>query len=173
MEWQALCGLLVSYGFIGLMLLALAEKFLPMFPSAALLLFIGMRMAPEPQSLVIAVVATTIGSTLGALGWYALGRAVDPDSAYESIEWFGRHCLITRSRYDRIVVNYRENDFLTTFIGQLLPMARVYIGYPAGVVGMPMRPFLMATALGALTWNTPFLLFGHLVQSGHLERMAR
>lgn len=51
-----------------------------------------------------------------------------------------------------------------TFIGQTIPTARIYLALPAGVMGLPVAPFVLATTLGTLVWNAPLITTRYLLQ---------
>lgn len=64
------------YGIFGLFAIGLAERFLPALPSYGVLVAIGIAADDEVWSLHTAVIGTTIGSLIGALGLYLVVRAV-------------------------------------------------------------------------------------------------
>lgn len=164
MDTQVIGEMLLAYGLAGIALLAFAEKFLPLVPSSALLLLVGITTTAQPQDLLGAILASTLGSTLGAVAWYAIGRTAGSRSAQWLVRRFGRFFLLSEARYQRAVAYYGDHHFLTTVIGQLIPTARVYIAFPAGAARIAFRSFLAATVLGVFAWNSLFLVLGHLVQ---------
>ena len=168
MDTQFLGNILLAYGLAGIVLLAFAEKFLPLVPSSVLLLLVGMSTASRPADLAGAILASTLGSTLGAIVWYLIGRTAGSRSCRWLVKRFGRFLLLSETRYEQVVTLYRDRHFVATVIGQLVPTARVYIALPAGAARITFRSFLTATVLGIFTWNTLFLVAGHLlpIQTG-------
>ena len=163
MDTQFIGSALLSYGLVGVALLAFVEKFLPMVPSSAFLLLVGMNATLLPGHLTGAVLASTLGSTLGAIAWYLIGRTAGPPPLRRFAERFFWSMPDVRAR--RAATFYRDHHFLTTVISQLVPTVRVYVAFPAGVARIAFRSFLMATVLGVFVWNTLFLLLGHLLQT--------
>lgn len=112
------------------------------------------------MSLVSAIAWATIGSVVGALALYWVGRAfgherisrwagklplVDPDDVDRTAEWFGRH------------------GRKAVFFGRMIPIFRSLISIPAGVERMSQSWFLLLTMAGSLIWNTVFVLLGFWV----------
>ena len=81
---------------------------------------------------------------------------------------FGKFVLLRPSLYQQLTDAYRGNHFWVTLIGQTLPTVRIYLALPAGVLRLEPRAFVMATAIGTVIWNMPFLSLGYALRgSGH------
>lgn len=158
----------LSVGLAGIVALAVAEKFVPLLPSYALLLLLGMAI-PDLATWVQVVAATTLGSVIGAAGWYGLGRWLGRRRVEALVRRFGRYLCLDPSRYRRLTAAYRRHRFMATLLGQTIPGVRVYAGVPAGVFGFEWRAFLVATTLGTLIWNTPFLYLGFTLRGSGFD----
>lgn len=154
--------LLLSFGLVGIGCLAVVEKFVPLFPSYILLMLLGLTV-PNVPALVLTIVATTAGSVIGGLGWYAIGWSLGPQRARSAVSHYGRYFLLKPPFYDRLANAYRRNHFWVTLSGQLIPAVRIYLALPAGALRLEPRTFLAATSLGCLMWNAPFLSLGYLL----------
>ncbi len=152
-----------AFGLLGLCGLATLEKFIPVAPSYVLLICLGASMQGV-RALAAALVAVTIGSALGALGWYAIGRAMGARRVDRAVARYGRYVGLTGAFYARLVSAYLGNHFWVTLIGQTLPSVRIYLALPAGVFMLRLRPFVLATLIGATLWNAPFLGLGYLLR---------
>jgi alkaline phosphatase len=154
---------LLSLGLMGVFLVTTLEKFIPVVPSYVMLLALGMS-APDLPQLTVMLAITVIGSLCGSAGWFAIGRTLGE----RRIEWlvsrFGKYVFFPLPTYRRLAASYRRNRFRVTALGQTIPVARVYIGLPAGVLKLPAASFLAAATLGILVWNLPFLLLGFLLK---------
>lgn len=167
MEMSPAVAMLLSFGLAGVGCLAAAEKFIPVFPSYVLLMFIGMAV-PDGGMLALTIMATVIGSVIGSLGWYGVGRALGSQRVETMVAGYGRYVFLSLSLYRRLTNSYRRNQFWATLIGHTIPTVRVYLGLPAGVLRLDPRVFLAATALGSLAWNAPFASLGYCLRdSGH------
>ncbi len=152
---------LLGFGAVGLVAVTLAEKLIPIIPSHALLIMLGMTVVDDQRSLLIALVAATVGSTLGSLCWYTAGRMLGAKRCESLVSRFGKYAFLTLSRYRRMTHAYRQRPFRVTLLGQLLPTVRLYLPLPAGVISQPLFNFILALALGSLVWNFLFLTIGY------------
>lgn len=160
-------ALLLSFGLAGIFCLAIAEKFVPLFPSYILLMLLGLTV-PDRPALLLTIAATTLGSVIGGLGWYAIGWTLGPQRARTAVGCYGKFVLLKVAFYDRLTDGYRRNHFWVTLSGQIVPAVRIYLALPAGALRLDTRTFLAATALGCLMWNAPFLCLGFALRSsGH------
>lgn len=167
MDTSTTIATLMSFGLFGVGLLALAEKFIPVFPSYVMLMILGMT-AADGATLVGMIIATSVGSIVGAVGWYGLGRVLGGARIEAFVVRFGKYVLLKPSLYQRLAGAYRSNHFWVTLFGQTLPTVRIYLALPAGVLGLELKAFLAATSLGTLVWNMPFLSLGYALRSnGH------
>lgn len=154
-------------GLVGIAGLAFAEKFVPVLPSYVLLMLIGMS-AADGVGLALMVLATALGSLGGACGWYGIGCVLGDARVTRLVARFGKFAFLKPALYARLTEAYRNNHFWVTLLGQTVPMARVYLSLPAGVLRLEPLTFVAATAIGTLIWNVPFLCLGYLLRnSGH------
>lgn len=154
---------LLSLGLIGVFLVTALEKFVPVVPSYVMLLALGMS-APDLPQLTAMLAMTVIGSLCGSAGWFAIGRTLGEQRIERLVARFGKYIFFPLPTYRRLAASYRRNRFGVTALGQTIPVARVYLGLPAGVLKLPAIPFLTAASLGILVWNLPFLLLGFLLK---------
>jgi len=153
----------LHFGLAGIACLAIAEKFVPLFPSYVLLMLLGLTVS-DGTALATTTVATSIGSVVGALGWYGLGRALGSQRIEKLVKTYGKYVLLRPSFYEQLTNAYRGNHFWVTLIGQTLPTVRIYLALPAGVLRLEPRAFIAATAIGTVIWNMPFLSLGYALR---------
>ncbi|MEW6641600.1 MAG: DedA family protein [Pseudomonadota bacterium] len=167
MDPASLFSTWLGFGLAGIGALAFAEKFVPIVPSYVLLMLLGMT-AVDGTALVLLIVVTVAGSTGGALAWYGFGRVVGGARVTRLVARFGKYVFLRPDLYVRLSDAYRNNHFWVTLFGQTVPVARVYLALPAGVLRLEPLAFIAATTLGALIWNMPFLSLGYMLRnSGH------
>ncbi|MGY5774896.1 DedA family protein [Rhizobium sp. LEGMi135b] len=155
---------LAAWGLLGLALCSAVEKLVPVIPSAGMFLMLGMLGVVHPADLPIVIAITAAGSTAGSLFWYGMGRWLGPVRGDVFVLRMTRRLNIKEEWYLRLKRNYRGNLIRVTFFGQLVPVVRAYMAFPAGMLAMPAPGFAIATFCGALTWNTPFLVSGYLLR---------
>lgn len=144
-------------------LAAFLEKYLFIIPSYALFPAIGMG-ARDASDLALRGLVAVAGSVAGAMGWYLVGALAGPVRIRQMLERHGRWISLTPQTYERIAATYQHRPFDITLIGQLIPTVRIVQALPAGVLRLPLIPFLAATTLGALCWNAPLVAAGHLLR---------
>jgi len=167
MDTSSTIAMFLQFGLLGVGCLALAEKFVPLLPSYVLLMLIGLTIS-DSTMLVMTIAATSVGSVVGAIGWYGLGRALGSQRIESLVTRFGKFVFLRLSLYRQLTDAYRGNHFWVTLIGQTLPTVRIYLALPAGVLRLEPRAFVAATAIGTLIWNMPFLSLGYALRgSGH------
>ncbi|WP_454811232.1 DedA family protein [Labrys neptuniae] len=171
MEMSPAIVAMLGFGLAGITCLAIAEKFLPVIPSYILLMFLGMA-ARDGPGLAATVIATTVGSTIGSVCWYGLGRALGPHRVETLVAAYGRFVLLPLPLYLRLVERYRRNQFWATLVGHTIPTVRVYLGLPAGVFRLELRRFILAALLGSLAWNVPFLSLGFILKGSDRDPLS-
>jgi alkaline phosphatase len=163
MDTPSTIELFLHLGLLGVGCLAIAEKFIPVFPSYVLLTLLGLTIA-DGTTLTMTIVATSIGSSVGAIGWYGIGRAFGSQRIEALVKRYGKYVSLRLQLYRQLTDAYRGNHFWVTLIGQTLPVVRVYLALPAGVLRLEPRIFIVAVAIGTLLWNTPFLALGYALR---------
>ncbi|AUC94145.1 DedA family protein [Bradyrhizobium sp. SK17] len=167
MDTSSTIAMFLHFGLAGIGCLAIAEKFIPLLPSYVLLMLLGLTV-PDGATLAMTILATSAGSVVGAIGWYGLGRTLGSQRIERLVARFGKFVLLRPSLYRQLTDAYRGNHFWVTLIGQILPTVRIYLALPAGVLRLEPRAFVMATAIGTVIWNMPFLSLGYALRgSGH------
>ena len=152
---------LVAYGMTGAALLALIERLVPVVPSYGLFIFLGSALASGPAELLVLVVATTLASTVGAVCWYAIGFALGEKRTHEMVRRFGRYVWLRETLYLSLAARYSRNVFAATFIGQTIPVVRVYLSLPAGILALPLATFTLAAFAGSAIWVGGFTTLGY------------
>jgi membrane protein YqaA with SNARE-associated domain len=100
------------------------------------------------------IVAGTLGSGVGALLWYYAGRWVGVDRLKRFAASHGRWLTLTPSEIDRVDRWFDRRGRWAVLFGRMIPGIRTLISVPAGVSGMPLVPFLVATFAGSAIWTS-------------------
>lgn len=161
-------------GLLALAAVMASERFVPILPSYAVLALGGIAAASGAYDVKLAVLAATLGSFLGSLGWYALGYAVGPDRVGNFIARRGRWFGLTVGVYERSAAAYRKHSRLLLMLSQFIPTVRIFATFPAGVLRVSSTSILLPTFLGILGWNGAFVLAGYLLEESPIgkENMA-
>lgn len=147
-------------GAVGVGVLTLAEVFFPPIPSELVLPMAGFLAGQGRLHLVAAVVASTVGSTFGALALYWLAAAWGNERVRQLL---GALPLMEPRDLDRAEEWFDRHDRSSVFIGRLVPGVRSLISLPAGFRRMPLGSFIALTAVGSAIWNTLLVAAGYLL----------
>lgn len=154
---------------MGISLLMLAENIFPPIPSEIIMPFAGFVVARGQLTLMGVVLAGAMGSLAGALFWYGVGRWIGCDRLKAFCARHGRWLTLSPSEVDRASAWFARRGRTAVFVGRLVPGVRTLISVPAGVAGMPLVPFLLATALGTLLWTGLLAGAGYVLAERYLE----
>jgi membrane protein DedA with SNARE-associated domain len=99
------------------------------------------------------VLAGTVGSVLGALTLYYLGQCAGEPLIRTFIRRYGAYLLLAERDLNRVLDFFERYSEAIVFFGRFMPMIRSLISVPAGMNRMPLKRFLLFTALGSGLWN--------------------
>lgn len=162
-DW--IVGLVQQTGSIGVALLMFAENVFPPIPSELIMPLAGFSAAQGDLNLVVIIVAGTIGSLLGALLWYYIGKWVGADRLKRWASKHGRWLTVSPEEVDQASEWFQRHGGAAVFFGRLIPAVRTLISVPAGIAGMPLIPFLLYSTLGTALWTTFLAGAGYLLES--------
>ncbi|WP_240757392.1 DedA family protein [Nakamurella flava] len=153
-------GVMETLGILGAALLIFAENLFPPLPSEVILPLAGFTASLGTFSLLWVIVGTTVGSVLGAVLLYWLGRTIGADRLRSMAD---RLPLMHGGDIDRAIDFFARHGGKAVFFGRMVPLFRSLISIPAGVQRMPLPKFLLLSTAGSLIWNTVFVLAGYLL----------
>ena len=142
-----------TLGYLGVGVFVALENLVPPIPSELILPLAGFLAGQGRFSLPLVVAVATLGSTLGALVLYGLGRWLGEDRLRRFVAGPGRFLLLRERDLDQAAAWFQRHGGLAVFIGRLAPLVRSGISVPAGVERMPVWRFTIYTALGSGIWN--------------------
>lgn len=143
---------LSSYGLVALIVILFLDSsmLLPLVPGELMLVVGTRQLATDHPSLVVAILAATIGTTLGSLALYGIARG----GGRRFIERHPRLFLMSPERRDRLERTFRRPlGQLLVFFFRLFPFLRIVVSLPAGLAKMPWVRFTVLTFLGNLVFN--------------------
>jgi membrane protein DedA with SNARE-associated domain len=152
-----LLDLVDRLGPVGVGISILAETVVPPIPSEAVLGLAGVLINEGRMSVVPVILFATLGSILGALFFYAVGRALGPRRSHAFLD---RLPMVETEDVDRTFGWFEKHGRSAVFLGRMVPIVRSFISVPAGVVRMPLGQFVLFTAAGSLIWNSVLIGLG-------------
>lgn len=153
-----------QFGYIGVFLLIAIENIFPPIPSEVILLFGGFMTTYTKLNIVIMIIAATLGSILGAIVLYYIGKIFNKDRLKKIISGkIGKILRLKNSDIDKADKWFDTKGNKTVFFCRFIPIVRSLISIPAGMSEMPMGKFLVYTTFGSLIWNTVLVVIGSIV----------
>lgn len=150
--------LMERLGIFGAGLAIALENLFPPLPSEIILPLAGFTASRGTFSLWGALVATTLGSVLGALALYYVGVLLGRDRLRAIVDLLP---LVKLSDVDKAEAWFDRHGSKAVFFGRMIPIFRSLISIPAGVERMPVFRFTLLTLAGSLVWNSIFVLAGY------------
>jgi membrane protein DedA with SNARE-associated domain len=132
-----------------LALVMLGENLFPPIPSEAVLPLAGFLVAQSTLALPVALALSTVGSVLGALILYTVGRWGGRPAIYR---WH-RVLRLDEQQLDRADAWFDRRGPQLVFWCRMIPLARSVVSVPAGASEMRIVPFCALTTAGSLIWN--------------------
>lgn len=149
-----------QFGYLGIALLILLENVFPPIPSEVILTFGGFMTTKSELTIVGVVIASTIGSVVGAVILYWIGRILNVDRLERIIEKWGKYLRLTKEDVRKADAWFDKYGPWTVFFCRFVPLIRSLISIPAGMSGMNQWLFLLLTTLGTLIWNLVLVIVG-------------
>ena len=138
------------------------ENIIPPIPSEIIMPLGGFFVYQGDLNFYILVLFGLIGTVLGALPWYYLGRFLNEKKLAKVVESKGKFLGITSKDFNKSKLWFDKYGVSLVFWGRLIPGIRTLISVPAGIELMPLRKFLVWTTLGSLIWVVLLSLAGYL-----------
>ncbi len=151
--------IIASGGYSTITLLMAAESMILPIPSEAITPFAGFLVSQGKFNFVWVVVASTIGSLIGSLASYYVGKY----GGNTVIKRFGKYVLLNEEHLVKTEKFFVSHGRKTVFIGRLIPVVRHFISIPAGIAKMKLPTFILYTTMGAAVWNSFLIWVGYIL----------
>ena len=160
----------IGYGTI--LLAMFLENLIPPIPSELIMPLGGFYVSQGQLGFFPVVLAGLIGTVIGALPWYGIGRLVNEERLEQWLEKNGRWLGINPQELARSRKWFNRYGVSLVFWGRLVPGIRTLISVPAGVELMPITPFLIWTTAGSLIWTLFLTITGFYLGDnyGNIEK---
>lgn len=159
-----------ALGYTGIALLMCLENVFPPIPSEVIMPLSGFVVTQGKLKLPWIILAGVVGSVIGTLPWYFLGKTLGLQKlralANRHGKWFGLSAKDVESAH----VWFQQRGTIAVGIGRLVPGIRTYISIPAGISRMQLLPYLIYSSLGTVVWLS-FLAYAGFVLGDNYERV--
>ena len=140
-------------GYLGVALLVVAENVFPPIPSEIVLPFAGFVAQRGSESVVLMILAATVGSVGGALIMYWIAAIIGDDRLHAFTRRFGKWVQIREADLTRAEEWFDRHAMSAVLVGRCVPLIRSVVSIPAGFRRMKLIPYIAYTFLGSLVWN--------------------
>jgi membrane protein DedA with SNARE-associated domain len=152
---------IAAIGILGLVGVTFLERLVPILPSTALLVALGVAVAEGHWSLHLALWSSTAGSLLGCLSFYGVGLALGETRSLAVLERTARFLGVSQSQLGRLIISFRRHEKALAFGSQLIPSVRLIAPGIAGLLRAQPRNFFVATIFGVTLWNSLLIGVGY------------
>ncbi|WP_044641983.1 DedA family protein [Risungbinella massiliensis] len=142
-----------EYGYVGIFLLIALENIFPPIPSEVILTFGGFMTTSSDLSILGVVIASTLGSVIGACILYVIGLQLDVERMEKIVDRWGHILRLKREDIYKADNWFDKYGIWTVLICRIVPLIRSLISIPAGMSNMNFGLFLLFTTIGTLVWN--------------------
>ncbi|MGF1492873.1 MAG: DedA family protein [Microcoleaceae cyanobacterium] len=159
-----------ALGYVGIALLMLLENIIPPIPSELIMPLAGFSVNQGELNFFYVLIAGVLGSVLGALPWYYLGRAWGLERIERLADRYGRWLTISSQDIRRAKQWFDNRGKETACFSRLVPGVRTYISVPAGISKMSLPIFLFYSTLGTTLW-VGFLTYAGYILGANYDRV--
>lgn len=149
-----------EFGYLGIMFLIALENIFPPIPSEVILTFGGFMTHSTEMTVIGVIIASTVGSVVGAIVLYGIGLLFDVENLEKIVDRWGRILRITKDDIHKADAWFDKYGFWTVFFCRFIPLIRSLISIPAGMSNMKFWLFLLLTTIGTFIWNTVLINLG-------------
>lgn len=163
---QFIFHIIEQFGYFGVFFLILIENVFPPIPSEVILLISGFFSSYTSLSVFYMILASTLGSFLGAIILYYIGKIFNKERLKKIVNGrLGKILFLKENDIDKADEWYDNKGNKSVFFCRFVPIVRSLISIPAGMSEMPMGKFIIYTICGSMIWNTVLICLGYRLGS--------
>ena len=163
---QFILHIIEQFGYLGVFFLILIENVFPPIPSEVILLFSGFFSTYTNLSVLYMIVASTLGSFLGAIILYYIGKIFNKERLKKIVNGrLGKILFLKENDIDKADEWFDNKGNKSVFFCRFVPIVRSLISIPAGMSEMPIGKFIIYTICGSMIWNTVLICLGYRLGS--------
>ena len=138
------------------------ENIIPPIPSEIIMPLGGFFVYQQKLNFLILVFFGLLGTILGSLPWYYLGKLVNEKKLSNFLDKKGKYFGISSNDLIKSKLWFDKYGVSLVFWGRLVPGIRTLISVPAGIELMPFSKFLIWTTFGSFIWVSLLTYAGYL-----------
>ena len=149
-----------QFGYWGIALLIAIENIFPPIPSEIILTFGGFMTTYTTMNMWLVILFATIGSMVGAIVLYSVGRLLTPERLDRLIDKVEPVLRIKKEDVRKAESWFNKRGNFTVFFCRFIPIVRSLISIPAGMASMNFASFLIFSTFGSPIWNVVLVYLG-------------
>jgi membrane protein DedA with SNARE-associated domain len=149
-EW--ITNTMATFGYWGIGLLMFLENLFPPIPSELIMPLAGFTVGQGKMDFALAVIAGVVGTMLGAIPWYYIGKVLGEQRLAKIMDKYGKWIGISGEEIQRSARWFNRHGSKAVLLGRLVPGIRTLISIPAGFAAMPVVPFALYSTIGTTLW---------------------
>ena len=157
-----------TIAYLAICLAMFLENIIPPIPSEIIMPLGGFFVYQQKLDFYFLVFWGLLGTLLGSLPWYYLGRLVNEKRLSNFLNKKGKYLGISSNDLTKSKKWFERYGVSLVFWGRLVPGIRTLISVPAGIELMPLKKFLIWTTLGSLIWVTLLSYAGYVFGENYL-----
>ena len=158
---ELIISIMNQLGYFGIAALIAVENVFPPIPSEIILTFGGFMTLTTNMTIIGVIIASTIGSVIGATILYLVGRLLTKQRLYKLVDGkLGKILRFKRKDIDKSEEWFSNRGKSTVLFCRFIPIVRSLISIPAGMTKMKFSLFIIYTTIGSIIWNTVLTYLG-------------
>eukprot|EP01088_Endostelium_zonatum_P013463 TRINITY_DN28048_c0_g1_i1.p1 TRINITY_DN28048_c0_g1~~TRINITY_DN28048_c0_g1_i1.p1 ORF type:complete len:204 (+),score=14.36 TRINITY_DN28048_c0_g1_i1:43-612(+) len=153
----------IAASYPGIVFLMFLENVFPPIPSELIMTFAGYKTHLPEINLFGVIVAGTIGSTLGQIPLYYIGKSFGKERLKKLARKYGEFLAVGPEDIDRADSWLKQYGNIAILFSRVMPGIRSLISIPAGFAGMNFIQFLIYSAIGTSFWVGVLAFIGSLL----------
>lgn len=145
-------NLMDSMGYLGILLLMIIENLFPPIPSELIMPSAGFAASRGDMNLLMVIATGTLGSVLGTLPLYYVGRAFGEKRLMEWADKYGKWLTLSGKDIKKADDWFDRHGTKAVLFGRMVPGIRSLLSLPAGMSEMPLPKFLIYSTIGSGLW---------------------
>jgi membrane protein DedA with SNARE-associated domain len=156
--FDAIVNLLYQTGYFGVFLLMVMESATLPVPSEVVLPLGGYLVSQGRLEFWSTVAVATVGSLVGTMVDYGIGYYLGRPAVLR----YGRIVRFSEKRLETTEKWFGSHGKSVVLLARFVPLLRTLIAFPAGLVKMDVKRFLVYSAVGILVWDIALVYLGVL-----------
>lgn len=173
LEWTT--STIESLGYLGIALLMFLETIIIPIPSELVMPLAGFTAAQGKLTLIYVILAGTVGTVLGALPWYYVGKLLGEQRLKVLADRHGKWFGVSGHDIEKAKSWFDKHGGKAVFFCRLVPGVRTWVSVPAGISRMHLLPFLIYSVLGSTLWVSLLTYGGYTLGNNYqlVEQYSR